>query len=130
MSNPANSGEAKPGELEQIIVSALEDLKGKEITRLDVSELSDVMDTLIIASGTSNRHVKSLASNAVQDAKDQGFASLGVEGLDTGEWVLADFGDTVLHVMLPATRDFYDLEKLWSMAPASRSETAPDSEQD
>ncbi len=109
-------------ELNTIIINALEDLKGKEIVSMDVSELSDVMDTLIIASGTSNRHVKSLATNAVQDAKDKGLPALGVEGLESGEWVLADFGDTVLHVMMPATRDFYDLEKLWSMEPGSRQQ--------
>lgn len=108
-------------ELNEILINALEDLKAKDIVSLNVSGLTDVMDTLIIASGTSSRHVKSLASNAVQDAKDRGIAALGVEGLDSGEWVLADFGDTVLHVMLPATRDFYDLEKLWSMEPSSRS---------
>ncbi|MAZ89347.1 MAG: ribosome silencing factor [Cellvibrionaceae bacterium] len=109
-------------ELNNIITNALEDLKGKEIVSMDVSELSDVMDTLIIASGTSNRHVKSLATNAVQDAKDKGLPALGIEGLESGEWVLADFGDTVLHVMMPATRDFYDLEKLWSMEPGSRQQ--------
>lgn len=109
-------------ELNTIIINALEDLKGKEIVSMDVSELSDVMDTLIIASGTSNRHVKSLATNAVQDAKDKGLPALGIEGLESGEWVLADFGDTVLHVMMPATRDFYDLEKLWSMEPGSRQQ--------
>jgi ribosome-associated protein len=108
--------------LNTLITTALEDLKGKEIITMDVSELSDVMDTLIIATGTSNRHVKSLASNAVQDAKDNGMAAIGVEGLESGEWVLADFGDTVLHVMLPATREFYDLEKLWSMEPGSRQQ--------
>lgn len=110
-------------ELNEIIINALEDLKAKDVVSLDVSNLTDVMDTLIIASGTSSRHVKSLASNAVQDAKDRGIAALGVEGLDSGEWVLADFGDTVLHVMLPATRDFYDLEKLWSMEPGTRSKS-------
>ncbi len=109
-------------ELNTLIINALEDLKGKEIVSMDVSELSDVMDTLIIASGTSNRHVKSLATNAVQDAKDKGLPALGIEGLESGEWVLADFGDTVLHVMMPATRDFYDLEKLWSMEPGSRQQ--------
>ncbi len=109
-------------ELNTLITNALEDLKGKDIVTMDVSELSDVMDTLIIASGTSNRHVKSLASNAAQDAKDNGMAAIGIEGLESGEWVLADFGDTVLHVMLPATRDFYDLEKLWSMEPSNRQQ--------
>ena len=108
-------------EMNEIIVNALEDLKGKDIVCLDVSELSDVMDTLIIASGTSNRHVKSLANNVVQEAKQQGNPAIGVEGLDAGEWVLADFGDTVVHVMMPSTRSFYDLEKLWTMEPWSRS---------
>jgi ribosome-associated protein len=107
-------------EIDQIIVEALEDLKGQEIKSVDVTELSDVMDTLIIASGTSNRHVKSLASNVVQDAKAKGFQPLGVEGVEGGEWVLVDFGDTVVHVMLPSTRDFYDLERLWSTEPKSR----------
>ncbi len=107
-------------ELNTIILNALEDLKGKDIVCLDVSDLTDVMDTLVIASGTSNRHVKSLASNVVQEAKDKGIQAIGVEGLEGGEWVLADFGDTVVHVMMPATRDFYDLEKLWSMEPGTR----------
>ncbi len=106
----------------QIILEALEDLKAQDVVSMDVSELTDVMDTLIIASGTSSRHVKSLANNALQDAKDKGHAAIGIEGLDSGDWVLADFGDTVLHVMLPSARDYYDLEKLWSMEPANRSQ--------
>lgn len=108
-------------ELNEIIINALEDLKARDIVSLDVSELSNVMDTLVIASGTSNRHVKSLASNVVQDAKNRGISAIGVEGMEGGEWVLADFGDTVVHVMMPATRDFYDLEKLWSMEPGTRN---------
>jgi len=107
----------------KIIMEALDDLKAQDVVRMDVSELTDVMDTLIIATGTSSRHVKSLASNAVQDAKDQGHPAIGVEGLDAGEWVLADFGDTVLHVMQPSTREFYDLEKLWSMEPGTRAQS-------
>ncbi len=106
-----------------LVMSALEDVKGQEITQLDVSELSDVMDTFVLVSGTSNRHVKSLASNVVEDAKKAGFQPIGVEGMESGEWVLVDFGDLVLHVMLPATRSFYDLEKLWSMEPASRADS-------
>lgn len=107
-------------ELETIVVNALEDLKAKDVTHLDVTELSQVMDTLIIASGTSNRHVKSLASNVAAQAKAAGIQPLGVEGEGQGEWVLVDFGDLVVHVMMPSTRDFYDLEKLWSTAPRSR----------
>lgn len=106
--------------LQAIIEDALDDLKAKNVTVLDVAELSDVMDTLIIATGTSNRHVKSLASNVVEDVKKGGFLALGVEGTDVGEWVLVDYGDIVVHVMLEATRDFYELEKLWSMEPSSR----------
>lgn len=108
-------------ELNQIIVEALEDLKGKQIVQLDVRELSSVMDTLVLASGTSSRHVKSLANNVVEDAKQQGHPPIGVEGVDSGDWVLVDFGDIVVHVMQEETRSFYDLEKLWSMEPGTRS---------
>lgn len=108
-------------ELNALIINTLEDIKGKDIVSLDVKELSDVMDTLIIASGTSNRHVRSLASNVVDEAKEQGYRPIGVEGLESSEWVLVDFGDTVVHVMLPDTRNFYELEKLWSLEPRTRS---------
>jgi ribosome-associated protein len=107
-------------ELSQIVINALEDLKGKNIVQLDVRELSDVMDTLIIASGTSNRHVKSMANNVVEDSKKLGYQPLGVEGIDAGDWVLVDFGDIVVHVMQEETRSFYELEKLWSMKPSNR----------
>ena len=99
--------------LKDLVIQALDDLKAVNPVTLDVSELTDVMDHLVIASGTSNRHVKSLASNVCVEAKKQGMRPIGVEGEDAGEWVLVDFGDVVVHVMLPATRDFYDLERLW-----------------
>lgn len=99
--------------LKQLVIDALDDLKGVNAVSLDVSGLTDVMDYLVICSGTSNRHVKSLADNVSVEAKKQGMRPLGVEGNDVGEWVLVDFGDVVVHVMLPATRDFYDLERLW-----------------
>lgn len=108
-------------ELKKIVLNALEDLKAKDVVELDVAELTDVMDTLIVASGTSNRHVKSLASSVSMEAKGAGFMPLGMEGEGPGEWVLVDFGDTVVHVMTPATRSFYGLEKLWSQAPKNRS---------
>ncbi len=104
-------------ELKHLVVDALDDLKGVNIVDLDVQELTDVMDYLVIASGTSNRHVKSLADNVLMRAKEQGQRPLGVEGQDGAEWVLVDFGGVVVHVMLPATRDFYDLERLWSATP-------------
>ncbi|SDJ88069.1 ribosome silencing factor [Microbulbifer yueqingensis] len=107
-------------DIKTIAVAALEDLKGKDIVALDVSELSDVMDTLVICTGTSNRQVKSLADNVVEEGKKAGIRPIGVEGIEQGEWVLVDYGDVVVHVMQAETRSFYDLEKLWSMTPASR----------
>ncbi|MDH3993160.1 MAG: ribosome silencing factor [Gammaproteobacteria bacterium] len=99
--------------LKKVVLDALDELKAVNPVTLDVAALTDVMDYLVIASGTSNRHVKSLANNVCMEAKKQGMRPIGVEGDDAGEWVLVDFGDVVVHVMLPATRDFYDLERLW-----------------
>jgi ribosome-associated protein len=100
-------------ELMDLVGEALDDLKGVNTVTLDVRELSNVMDYLIICSGTSSRHVKSLADNVSRMAKAAGQMPLGVEGEDAGEWVLVDLGDVVVHVMQPAIRDFYDLERLW-----------------
>ncbi len=103
--------------LKELALAALDDLKAVNAVELDVTALTDVMDYLVIASGTSNRHVKSLADNVCMEAKKAGVRPLGVEGEQTAEWVLVDFGDVVVHVMLPATRDFYDLERLWGVSP-------------
>lgn len=103
--------------LNDIIVEALENVKGRNITVLDVRELSDVMDTLIVVSGSTTRQVRALADSVIEDCKQAGFRPLGIEGADVGEWVLVDLGETVVHVMLPATRAFYDLERLWSLRP-------------
>jgi ribosome-associated protein len=89
-----------------------------------VRELSNVMDYLVICSGTSNRHVKSLADSVSRAAKQAGHPPLGVEGEDAGEWVLVDLGDVVVHIMLPGTRDFYDLERLWVATDASKASDA------
>ncbi len=105
----------KVDELKALVINALEDLKGKDIVTLDVRKLTGVTDYMVICTGTSNRQVKSLADNVVMEAKKAGVPARGVEGADAGEWVLVDFGDVVVHVMLLATRDFYDLERLWSM---------------
>jgi len=109
--------------LKHLVEEALDDLKAVNTVCMDVSGLTDVMDYLVICSGTSNRHVKSLADNVCMEAKKAGQRPLGVEGEDAGEWVLVDFGDVVVHVMLPATRDFYDLERLWSQP---RTESSPE----
>jgi ribosome-associated protein len=98
----------------RLAIDALDDLKGQDIVTLDVTGLSDVMDDLIVVTGTSNRHVKSLAGNVVDELKKKGILPIGVEGMDSSDWVLVDYGTAVVHVMLPQTRQFYDLEKLWS----------------
>jgi ribosome-associated protein len=111
------SKQIRPMETEQFtqfVVAALDDLKAVNTVTLDVSGLTDVMDYLVITSGTSNRHVKSLANHFSVEAKKQGVRPLGIEGEEAGDWVLVDCGDVVVHVMLPATRDFYDLERLWT----------------
>lgn len=100
-------------QLKNIVVEQLEDLKAKDISVLDVRELSTVTDYMIVASGTSNRHVKSVAHNLSSEMKEQGVMPLGIEGDDVSEWVLVDLGDVVVHIMLAQTRDFYQLEKLW-----------------
>ncbi len=112
--------------LKDIVVNALEDVKGKDIVTLDVSDLTDVMDTIIVATGTSNRQVKGLANNAMDDGKKAGFRPIGIEGMESGEWVLVDYGDIVLHVMLPTTREFYELEKLWSVRPSDLNADSED----
>ncbi len=104
----------KIDELEKIVIEALEDLKASNIVKLDVSELTDMTELMIFASGTSTRQVKSLANNVAMQAKQNGVQPVGVEGEDTGEWVLVDLADIIIHVMLPETREFYDLERLWT----------------
>lgn len=103
--------------LKDIVIDALEDMKAKDITILDVKPLTSVADLMIVVSGTSNRHVKAIADNVREKVKQNGLQPLGVEGEDAAEWVLVDLGDIIVHIMLPDTRRFYDLEKLWSMSP-------------
>ena len=103
--------------LKDIVVNAMDDMKGKEINVLDVRERTSVTEYMIVASGTSNRHVKSIADNVVDDAKKNGVRPLGVEGGAGSDWVLVDLGDIVVHVMTPAAREFYDLERFWTDGP-------------
>lgn len=96
-----------------VVADALDDLKAKNITVLDVAQLTDVTERIVIAEGTSNRHLKALADNVAVKAKAQGFLPLGVEGQGLSDWTLIDLGAVVVHVMMPQARKFYDLEGLW-----------------
>lgn len=101
----------------KVVHEALEDVKAKDILAIDVSLISNVADAIVIASGTSTRHIKALADNVVEEARKAGFRPLGVEGERDAEWILIDLGFVVVHVMLPTARRFYDLESLWRAAP-------------
>lgn len=98
----------------QQIHESLEAMKAQDVSALNVEALTDVADYMVIATGTSNRHVKSLAEHVALEAKKAGLPALGIEGDDVAEWVLVDFGDIVVHIMQPSIREFYDLESLWS----------------
>ncbi|HVA55862.1 MAG TPA: ribosome silencing factor [Gammaproteobacteria bacterium] len=109
--------------LRDLVIDALQDMKGLEIHALDVRGMTVITDFMVIASGTSDRHVKSLARNVLDQARAAGVKPMGVEGEQEGEWVLVDLRDVVAHIMRPQVRDFYNLEKLWSIE-ASPAETA------
>jgi len=109
-------------ELKDLVIQALEDVKGQEIICLDVSGQTDITDFMIVASGGTNRQVKALVNNVVEDAKKSGVIPIGVEGQEQGDWVLIDLADVIVHVMLPKVRQYYDLERLWSMTPSKSEE--------
>ncbi|MDN3555306.1 ribosome silencing factor [Halomonas maura] len=104
--------------LKTLVVDALEELKARDIAVLDVSRLTSVTDLMVVASGTSSRHLAALSDKVIQAAKEQGMPPLGVEGESGADWVLVDLGDVVVHIMLPETRDLYDLERLWADLPS------------
>ena len=110
--------------LRDLVISSLEDLKAIDIHTIDVRGQNPLTDLLVVASGSSNRHVKAMADKLVTKAKESGFQPLGVEGYRQGDWVLVDLNDVIVHIMLPQTRAFYNLEKLWEVSEAQRSASA------
>ncbi len=100
-------------QLQKMILNTLDELKARDIHVLDVRGKTSITDFMIIASGTSTRHVKSLIDGVCEDCLNAGVRPIGVEGTQNAEWALADLGDVIVHVMLPAVRDFYNLDKLW-----------------
>lgn len=110
--------------LQKIVVSALEDIKGKDIEIINTAKLTSMFDRLVIATGDSNRQVKALAQNVVVKVKEAGGEVISTEGEDGGEWVLVDIGDMVVHVMQPAVRAHYNLEELWQVTPTQRRKLA------
>ena len=104
----------------RVVEGALDEMKAVQVKVLDVRQLTDIADTLVIASGNSDRHVRSIAERVVEHAKKAGFRPMGVEGQRDGEWVLVDLQDVIVHIMLPRVRELYRLENLWDVSAASR----------
>ena len=114
---------AKPS-LKTVVIDALADMKALEVKVLDVRGLTDIADFMVIASGTSDRHVRSVAQRVVEKTKEAGFRPHGVEGQQDSDWVLIDLNEMIVHVMLPRVREFYGLEKLWDMTTTKRAARA------
>jgi ribosome-associated protein len=112
-------------QMREIAVAALEDVKGEDILVLDTTKLTSMFECMIVASGSSNRQVKALANNAREKLKEAGAHIIGLEGDQTGEWVLLDAGPLIVHVMLPAVRDYYDIEQLWGGQKPTFNPTRP-----
>ena len=113
--------ELSTDELQQLVISSLEDFKAVDLQVIDVSGRNPLTERMVIASGNSTRHVKSMAENLIVKAKAENNPPLGVEGASEGEWVLVDLNDVIVHLMLPQTRAFYNLEKLWEASADYRS---------
>jgi len=114
-------------DLQQLAHKAVDEMKGIDIVVLDVAERTSVTDWMIVVTGTSARHVKSLANEVIEKSKEAGARPIGTEGESDGNWILVDLGDVVVHVMTRESRDFYALEKLWGMVASERGEIDPDS---
>jgi ribosome-associated protein len=111
--------------LVKLVAAALDDMKAVNVKIIDVRKATDVADCMVIASGTSDRHVRSIADRVVERTRAGGFRPMGLEGERDGEWVLVDLNDVIVHVMLPRVREFYGLESLWEPAPALKLKARP-----
>ena len=111
----------KSTKLRDLAVKTLEDMKGQQIVVLDIKKISSFADYMIVVTGTSNRHVKSMADEVQKRCKDAGVEVRGMEGQLQSEWILLDLGDVIVHIMQAATRKLYDLESLWNMSPPVKS---------
>ncbi|WP_144145598.1 ribosome silencing factor [Paraburkholderia sp. BCC1884] len=112
--------------LQRVIVDALEDVKAQDIKVFNTSHLTSLFDRVIVASGTSNRQTKALASNVRDSVKENGGDVISTEGDDVGEWVLVDCGDAVVHILQPALRQYYNLEEIWGDKPVRIKLSTPD----
>jgi ribosome-associated protein len=131
---PKPAGKPKPADnrkaiktmasLQTVVIDALADMKALEVKVLDVRGLTDIADFMVIASGTSDRHVRSVAQRVVEKTKEAGFRPHGVEGQQDSDWVLIDLSEMIVHVMLPRVREFYGLEKLWDITATKRAARA------
>jgi len=113
--------------MKSAVVDAIEDIKGFDITVMDVRKLTSMTSYMIVASATSSRQAKAVADNVRTKLKEKDFSIRGTEGEDTGEWVLVDLGDIVVHIMVPTTRAYYNLEQLWGEAESRRGHIKSDS---
>ena len=121
MTNQITADALSSAQLQELVVTALEDFKAVNIQFIDVSGQNPLTELFVIASGSSSRHVKSMADNLIVRAKAAGYPPLGVEGQKNAEWVLVDLNDVIVHLMLPQTRAFYNLEKLWEASSDRRN---------
>mgnify|MGYP000949172821 FL=1 len=115
--------------LQKVVVDALEDVKAVDIEVINTTKLTSMFDRVVIASGTSNRQTRALANNVQVKVKEAGGEVIGVEGEESGEWVLVDLGAVVVHVMQPAVRSYYNLEELWATTPARKRKLLAESEE-
>jgi len=106
------------------ILDTLDENKALDIQRIDVQHLTDITDSIVICTATSSRHAKTLADKVTRECKKQGKRHFAIEGLEDGQWILIDFSETIVHIMLESTREFYSLEKLWAMTETSRQKNS------